>query len=260
MPTNRADFIATAKAVQAANKDVWGLPLSTMWPSEWLYTTALYQNSGDEVADDGNPAFNTPAGVTALTMVSDLVHNEGLTQLNLATDDDLSLFRQGKALFHIQGSWMLNSIKEADFEFGVMPVSNLFTTIGGATSGQIASRSHVFVSPKKRIADYKQPAMIEFIKWMGEHGVDWAEAGQVPAMNSVRETAEYKALPYHANFGLPENFRLAEPSPFVRSGYNPVFAQVTIAMATPNYNAQSLIDTAYSEARKLVKEQKELYS
>ena len=35
----------------------------------------------------------------------------------------------------------------------------------------------------------KRAATLKFVMWMGEHSVDWAKAGQVPARNSARQEA-----------------------------------------------------------------------
>ncbi|UXN74895.1 hypothetical protein N8D56_07815 [Devosia sp. A8/3-2] len=36
--------------------------------------------------------------------------------------------------------------------------------------------------------------MLQVIKWMDEHSLDWAGAGHIPAYNAVRDSAEFKAL------------------------------------------------------------------
>jgi len=33
-----------------------------------------------------------------------------------------------------------------------------------------------------------------FVNWISQQSLEWAKAGQVPARNSVRESAEFKAL------------------------------------------------------------------
>ena len=47
------------------------------------------------------------------------------------------------------------------------------------------AQSHQFALPRQRNPDpAKREATLRFVKWMGEHSVDWAKAGQVPARNS----------------------------------------------------------------------------
>src|SRR5690554_450575 len=117
VPTNREEFIDAAQIVQegerATKSNFYSIPLSTMWPSEWIYTTALYQNGGREVIGTEEPGFNDEQGILAMEAVADLIHVENLSSNNVAVDADLFMFQNGNALFHIQGSWMLNAINES---------------------------------------------------------------------------------------------------------------------------------------------------
>jgi len=258
VPTNRAELIAAAKTVQTGEKvtkpNFWGLPISQVWPSEWTFTTALYQQGGREIDNQGNPAFNSPEGIAALRAVADLIHIEKVSPLNLSVDQDLFLFQTGQALFHIQGSWMLNSMIEADLNFGVLPMSKMFSAPGSTTENQIAARSHTFVAPKQtRAVDVnKQRAIITFIKYMGDNSSLWAQAGQIPASNIARATSEYAALPYHPGFGEVTNFRVSAQSAFFHQAFSPVYSRVTAAMANPNYDPVVLLTAAETEANQLL--------
>lgn len=260
VPTNRAELIAAAKTVQTAEKvtkpNFWGLPISQVWPSEWTFTTALYQQGGQEIDAQGNPAFNSPEGIAALRSVADLIHVERVSPLNLSVDQDLFLFQTGQALFHIQGSWMLNSMIEAELNFGVLPMSKMFSGSGSATENQIAARSHSFVAPKQtRAVDInKQRAIMTFIKYMGDNSSLWAQAGQIPASNIARATPEYAALPYHPGFGAITNFRVAAQSPYFHQAFSPVYSRVTAGMANPNYDPLVLLTAAETEAIQLLAE------
>jgi multiple sugar transport system substrate-binding protein len=187
VPTNRQELIQAAKTVQTGekvtNSQFWGLPLSSVWPSEWIFTASLYQNNGLEIDANGDPAYNSPAGIAALQAVTDLIHVEGLSPLNLGVDQDLFMFQTGKALFHIQGSWMLNSMVESGINFGVIPVSSMFNLTETTTKNQIPVRSHTFVIPKAsvEVTARRQEAVMTFVKYVGDHSYIWATAGQIPA-------------------------------------------------------------------------------
>jgi multiple sugar transport system substrate-binding protein len=260
IPTNRAELLQAAKTVQAGEKaskpNFWGLPVSQVWPSEWTFTTALYQQGGEEIDANGNPAFNSPEGIAAMRAVADLIHVEQVSPLNLSVDQDLFLFQTGQALFHIQGSWMLNSMIEAGLNFGVLPLSKMFSAPGSETENQIAARSHTFVVPKQsRTVDVnKQRAIMTFIKYMGDNSSVWAQAGQIPASNIARATPEYAALPYHDGFGDVENFRVAAQSPYFHQAFSPVYSRITAAMANPNYDPVVLLTAAETEALQLLAE------
>ncbi len=262
VPTNRDELVQTAKTVQEGETNlgntVWGLPLSTVWPSEWIYTTALYQNNGLEIDSEGNPAFNSPEGIEALEAVTDLIHVHNLSPMNVSVDQDLFYFQTGKALYHIQGSWMLNDIIASGVNFGVIPLSNMFNDDGEDYSEHIHARSHTFVVPRqtKNVSDAKKTATMLFIKYLGDHSYIWAEAGQIPASNIARSSTEYQNLPYHSGFGDVDNFRVAAQSPYYHEAYSPVYSRVTSAMLKADYNASVLLDAAESEAEMLVREAK----
>lgn len=260
VPTNREQLISAAKTVQTGEKvtssQFWGLPLSTTWPSEWLFTASLYQNNGLEIDKNGDPAYNTTQGINALKALTDLIHVENLSPLNLGVDQDLFMFQTGKALFHIQGSWMLNSMIESGINFGVLPVSQMFNLSDTATKNQIPVRSHTFVVPKPSVdmTERRQEAIMTFVKYLGDHSYIWATAGQIPASNIARATTEYQALPYHAGFGDITNFRISAQSPYFHQAFSPVYSRVTAAMSNKNYNAQLLLNAAVEEALLLLQE------
>ena len=260
VPTNRTELLAAAHTVQngekVTNAQFWGLPLSTVWPSEWVFTASLYQNNGLEIDENGDPAYNTPEGVAAVHAVADIIHEEGLSPLNVSVDQDLFMFQTGKALFHIQGSWMLNSMIKSGVNFGVIPVSNMFNMDGEDYSAQIPVRSHTFVipEPSKALTLEEQIAIMTFIKYLGDNSFVWATAGQIPASNIARSTAEYQALPYHAGFGDLDNFRVSAQSPYFHQAFSPVYSRVTAALSNPSYNASTLLAAAVEEAIMLLNE------
>ncbi|HMM00114.1 MAG TPA: extracellular solute-binding protein [Bacilli bacterium] len=255
VPTNRAELIAAASSMPNTPSGGWGLPLSTAWPSEYIYTTALYQNGGTEVDSEGNPAYNTAAGLAALKSVTDLIHQYHLSPLNVGVDSDLMTFNQGKAMFHINGDWMLNSVLDSGVNFGVASLSNMFVDTPTAVSDEIASRSHSFILPNGRGNAAKQKASLTFIKYMTEHASLWAEkGGHVPASNIARATPEYAALPYHSHYGDVNSFTLNAPSPYYYEAYSPVFSRLTTALSRSDYDGSSLLQEAYEEGIELVAE------
>lgn len=249
VPTNREELIAACQKMPNNNAEGWGLPLSVEWPSEYIYTTALYQNGGKELTDEGNPGFNTPEGKKALTMMTDLIHKYKFSPTNVNVDGDLTMFCQGRAMFHIQGDWMLESVKDSGVNFGVTSLSNMFTDDTTKDySDDVYARSHVFAIPKnKKLTSEKTQAILTFVKYVTEHSYIWAQSGHIPANNNARSTDEYAALPYHSSFGNLDSYRLNEPSPYYYEGYSPVFARVTTALSKADANIDSEFEEAYGE-------------
>lgn len=255
IPTNRSELIACAKKADNSDGKVWGLPIAAGFPSDYTYTNALYQFGGAEVKDGDQPGFNTEAGENALKALTDLVHEHGLSPTSLGNDQDLMQFRNGKALFHINGVWMLNNLKSSSVDYGVIPLSYMFNE----ESPTIGVRAHTFVLPKQRRADEeKQKAAMEFISYMTKHADTWATAGQIPASQKARESEAYRALPFVHDFGAVENFAIGVSSPYYFEAYTPIYSRIVTAMQTRQDDLAALLADAESEGIKLVKEAKEL--
>lgn len=259
VPKNREQLISAAKTVQegernAGSSSFFAMPISTVWPSEWIFTTALYQNNGKEITDNSYPGFNTPEGKAAMKVVTDLIHVHKLSPQNVGLDQDLFRFQQGQSLFHINGSWMLNDIIASEVDFGVIPLSNMLSDADGDYAKHIHARSHTFVTPRqtRQVSDKKKEAVITFIKFMGDNSYIWAEAGQIPASNIARESDQYKALKYHPGFGDVENFRVAAASPYYHEAYSPIYSRVTSALSKADYDINKLFNEAEDEGKKLV--------
>lgn len=259
VPTTRDELIACAKKMPNNDTEGYGFPFSTTWPSEWIYTTAFFQSNGVEIDENHGPGFDSEAGRKAFKEFTDLVHVHKLSPLNLNVDEDLFLFHTNKAMFHINGGWMIKSMIDAEVNFGVIPLSNMFNSENKDYSRKIAARSHTFVIPKGNQTPAKLNAIMTFIKYIGDHSYTWASAGHIPVSNIARETEEYKALPYHAGFGEPNDFKVATQTPYYTEAYNPIYLRVTQALKDPNYNVDTLIASAKTEANQLVKEAKEMY-
>ena len=248
LPTNRAELLNACSKMPNSNSGGWGLPLSVEWPSEYIYTTALYQNGGKELNAEGNPGFNTPEGKKALKTMTDIIHTYKYSPTNVNVDGDLTMFCQGRAMFHIQGDWMLQSVKDSGVNFGVTSLSNMFSDTTTEYSDDVYARSHVFAIPKNRkLTTEKTQAILTFIKYIAEHAYIWAESGHIPANNAARQTDEYATLPYHGSFGNLDSYRLNEPSPYYYEGYSPVFARVTTALSKADANIDSEFEEAYGE-------------
>lgn len=254
VPTNRAELITAAKKMPNTSSGGYGLPLSATWPSEYIYTTALYQNGGTEINSETlMPSYNTTAGQNALKSVADLIHVEKISPLNVSVDADMLMFQQGKAMFHINGNWMLNSMIESGINFGVTSLANMFVDSPTANSEKVAARSHTFVLPDGRNNLLKQQAATVFIKYVTENAYLWAQSGgHIPASNIARASEDYLALPYHEHYGDVNHYTLNEPSPYYYEAYSPVFGRVTSAMSNANYNAAELLQAAASEGEQAV--------
>ncbi|RIQ11050.1 ABC transporter substrate-binding protein [Jiangella rhizosphaerae] len=189
-PTDRQSYEAALEQLKSAGvQGHWMSPhvftgVLTVEALVWQFGGDLFNADGTEVTWAEDPA------VEALTWAVDLVRN-GYSPTDVGQDADAIALQNGQSAFNWNGIWHINTLKEVpDLEWGVAPLPN----IGGTQAAWAGS--HNFVLPRQRSADEnKQQAARVFINWVSQQSLAWAEGGQVPARNSVRESAEFQALP-----------------------------------------------------------------
>ena len=166
------------------------------WASPFAFTGGLSmqgliaQFGGKMFNDEGTAAtWNDEGSVKAFTWFQDLI-KKGYSPAKVAQDADFLALQNGKNAFNWNGIWSLNTLAEKkDLKWGVAKIPN----IGGKNAAWAGS--HQFVLPTRKTPDAnKDQASRVFLNWISQHSLEWAKGGQVPARNSVRESAEFKAL------------------------------------------------------------------
>lgn len=167
------------------------------WASPFPFTGGLscqalvWQFGGNLFNDDASQVlWAEDPGVKALTWFSDLVKN-GHSPAKVGQDADFIALQNGKTAFNWNGIWSINTLNQkSSLEWGVAALPN----IGGTKAAWAGS--HQFVLPTLKTADdNKSTAARVFLNWISQKSIEWAKGGQVPARNSVRESAEFKAIP-----------------------------------------------------------------
>jgi multiple sugar transport system substrate-binding protein len=173
------------------------------WASPFPFTgsltvqSLLWQFGGNLFSEDTSAAtWADEPGVKAMTWFTDLVKNE-YSPGKIAQDADWVALQNGKTAFNWNGIWWVNSLAEGKGkDLGVVALPN----IGGSPAAWAST--HQFVLPTMKTQDEnKSTAARVFLNWMSQQSLEWAKAGQVPARNSVRESAEFKALKHQAALG-----------------------------------------------------------
>ncbi|MFK5633953.1 MULTISPECIES: ABC transporter substrate-binding protein [unclassified Ornithinimicrobium] len=148
----------------------------------WQFGGNLFNEDGTEVLWAEEP------GVKALTWWADLI-KQGYSPAKVDQDADYVAFKNGENAFNWNGIWQINDLKKTDIGWGVAALPN----IGGTDAAWAGS--HQFVLPVQKAADdNKAQASRVFLAWISEKSQAWAEAGQVPARNSARESQEFTDL------------------------------------------------------------------
>jgi len=198
-PTDTASFEAAIKAVQDKT-DADGLQMVASGPGAnflvgLLWATLFYQGGGQWTnADFSEATFNSDAGVQASTYLQHLVNDLGVKKVE--SDAELNAFLQGKNAIMFNGPWQLTAAQDAlKDDLGVALVPEFFG------KGDWAGSHILSISPTAQDGGDKQAAAYYFMDWFINHSLDWAGAGQVPALNDVRAQLEGQTegvLPYIA--------------------------------------------------------------
>lgn len=192
-PQTREEFLDYARKLTKdkdgdGSIDQWGWFSFGGWPFRvlWQWYSVLWQNGGTMLNADGKKAaFADQAGVEALQFWVDLIHKEKVAPKEPADPEDA--FRTGKLSMHVNGPWMINLFKEQpglNFKVAPMPVIGKNRAVWGD--------AHLMCIPKQ--AKEKTEAALTFVKWISDHSIEWAKAGQVPVRQTIIESKEFAAL------------------------------------------------------------------
>ncbi len=187
-------FDEIATVAPAATKDgiytyavTWARPQFLGW----------YAQLGGKLSENGvDPSFNNDKALKVLNDFKAAVDNKWATQDG---DDPIALFGQGKLIFLPEGTWMMNTINELSLEYG-----ETYAIAYDASKPLTWSSSHQFVLPKKDLSAEKAAAIMDFINYVGEHSISWAQAGQVPASVAISKDEAFKKLPHSFLMDKPE--------------------------------------------------------
>jgi multiple sugar transport system substrate-binding protein len=250
-PTNKDEFVAAAKAIT----DKAGVPgfmvvqggggANFLLGIEWA--TTFYQLGGEWTnADYSQSLINSQAGVDSSNFWKSLV-DQGISPKGTESDSEIAAFKQGKNGMVFSGIWETNGYIDAlKADLGAGPVPQLFGK--GVWSGS----HHMGITTRQMSAEEKQGAQY-FIAWISEHSLEWAKAGQIPARQSVRNSAEFKALPAVSAIAEQQpDARFFPPIPAAGDAlFGPQGAgQAAVAAVTGKKDAKAALDEAATNISK----------
>ena len=200
-PVTWDDVVAASEKIKAAGGAGFGLqgkPLET--DVYWYY--ALWSFGGDVVSPDHKAAFNSPAGVRALTLYKSLL-DRGLTQgspTNYTREDVQNLFKQGRVGMMITAPFLINQIaKEAPtLEYGIVPVPKGTASATYAVTDSVVMFANSKVKPAAwKFLDFlfTPEPRVEFTKGEGFLPTTQAEAQDPYFTGNERLQTFVKLLP-----------------------------------------------------------------
>lgn len=134
---------------------------------------------------------------------------DGVAPSDLNYDDANSLFNADKAAFLVNGVWYMAVAPEIEgLEFGV----TLLPPLAGKNPYTWAD-SHSLVFPKgPNSTKERLEAATTFGQWIVDHTYEWAKAGHIPVIKSVRNSEKFLRLPMRENYMDAAKYAVLAPS------------------------------------------------
>ncbi len=177
----------------------------------WTFETLLFQNGGQLFDENGQPAFNSPAGVAALQYMVDLLQ-DGYAYLTTGYkhQDDFAAGRVGMVLGSVVSyAFMKKKIK---FHLGIAPVPH------GKKKVYVISGTNVALYSGKSVPESKRLRAAEFVNYFYRPDVQayWSvHTGYMPVVRSALNEPElqqfFKEVPGMKSVYDQINYAVFEP-------------------------------------------------
>ncbi len=253
-PMTADEFEAVAAAITSGDNK--GFDITGGFPVQQIFQMMLHQYGGTEFNADGTEAtWNSEAGVKALQWMKDA--QAKYSEPNLEVDAELNAFKTGTVGMVWNGIWQTTNVTGAGVEFDGRAVA--VPQIGPQMA--VWAGSHQFTLPvHKTIDPCKDKAAAVFIKYMIENSVTWAKAGQIPASNSVRASAEFLAIEPQASIAPSVEYAFFPPSvPGITDAFGPLGEAVGSVMNGTATDIKAALDDAANRANEILAQNKATY-
>ncbi|TFB98758.1 ABC transporter substrate-binding protein [Cryobacterium sp. HLT2-28] len=180
IPTDKDSYMKALAALKTAG-------VQGEWVDGYVFTgtfefeSLLWQFGGDLFNDGVTKAtFNSDAGVQALTHMTDVI-KAGYSPENVAQDGNINALVSSKTAFNWNGVWQTTNTALDKVDWAATAVPQI-----GTEKAVWSSSTHWMFMNNKGQDKNKTAAAATFVKWMNEHSSGWAETGELPANNKVR--------------------------------------------------------------------------
>jgi len=253
-PTNSAEFTQAAQAMTADGNN--GFMFTIGFPVRQIFEMLLHQYGGESFAEAGaEVTWNSEAGVQALTLMKEL--QDQYSQPNLEVDAELNAFKSGTVGMVWNGIWQTTNLTGEGVEFNGMATA--VPQIGEQPA--VWAGSHQLALTQQAGPDpCKDAAAGVFMRYLLDNSVQWASAGQIPASNSVRESAEFQAIePQNSIAPSVESAFFPPAVPGITDAYAPLDEAVSAVMAGTATDIKTALDDAATRANQILEENRQNY-
>jgi multiple sugar transport system substrate-binding protein len=255
-PQDRESFEAALAALKQSGvaQPFW---TSATFPAHLIWDTLLHQFGGTLYDEEGAKAtFASEAGVEALNWYTSNIE-KGYSPRNVSVDAELQAFQQGRNAITWNGIWQILTFDAVDgLEFQTTPVPQI-----GDTPAVWASSHQLVVMQQREADENKLHAARDFLGWLSENSLEWAKGGQIPARNSVRESAEFEALEGQSALAAQLDYVVFPPTvPGIGDVTAPTWEQAVNEVVLGKADAKSALDEAARKADALLEDNRKKYS
>ena len=255
-PANAADFAKAAAAMTSGNTH--GFIITTGFPVQQIFQQLLHQYGGTEFnADTTQATWNSDAGVKALQWMKDAQGK--YSQPKLPVDADLNAFKAGQAGMIWNGIWQLANVTGSGVSFKSGATA---TPMIGTQPAAWAGASLFALPMHKGNADpCKDTASIMLMRYVLDHSADWAGAGNIPALNSVRHGAQFGSQQPFASIAPEVENPVFLPAgvPGVADAFAPLMDAVSAVMTGSATDMKGTLDSAANKANQILAQNKQKY-
>jgi multiple sugar transport system substrate-binding protein len=254
-PTNAEEFAAAADAVAKAGGK--GFQITGGWGTHLIFRALLYQFGGTEFSEDGTKAtFNSEAGVQALQWMKDA--QSKWSDPNLEADAELNTFKGGNVGLIMNGIWQTTNVTGEGVEFAGKATA--IPQLGPKPGVWGGSHQLTLPAHKAGADECKDAAAAIFISYLLENSVTWAQAGQIPASEAVRESAEFKAIEPQASIAPSVEHVVIPPAvPGIGDAFVPLDEAVWAVMSGTTTDVKAALDDAAQRSDQILEENKANY-
>ena len=188
-PTARwtwADLERAAKKLTIRSKKQfgWAYVNDASEDTVWRFWALLWQAGGDILTPDGkHAAFDSPAGVKALTLLQQMAVKDKSVYLDSGNDNYAPLFNSGRIAMLYTGPWDLGSFPNVDYGVQILPGDLNHQTISGPDNWVLFNNG-----------TQRANAAWSFMKWFlstKEHMNLALATGQLPLRHSELQQPQY---------------------------------------------------------------------
>jgi multiple sugar transport system substrate-binding protein len=138
----------------------WQIPADATEDTVWHWLPMLWEAGGDILTPDNqHAAFNSEAGVEALTTLQQMAVTDKSVYLDTTNTNGQNLMNSGKTAMMVTGPWDLSTLPDIEYGVQVMP-----TYAGSAGGHQTISGPDNWVVFDN--GDARKKAAVDFVKWL----------------------------------------------------------------------------------------------